>query len=115
MSDQDAPDLRLQQANERTLLAWVRTGAGLSGFGFVLERSELLFPAGRQGGFLEYLGVAMIILGVVANVCAAAEYRRIRSNLIAKRTPLGSAHFGPLVAIVAALLGLMLAIGLLLE
>ncbi|KAB2893150.1 MAG: DUF202 domain-containing protein, partial [Kofleriaceae bacterium] len=34
----EGPDLRILQANERTLLAWVRTGLALMAFGFVIGR-----------------------------------------------------------------------------
>ncbi len=40
MSDSpDRMDPRIAQANERTLLAWLRTGIGLMAFGFVVARS----------------------------------------------------------------------------
>ena len=35
------PDLRFLQANERTLLAWLRTALALMGFGFVVARFGL--------------------------------------------------------------------------
>src|SRR5690606_33231862 len=34
--------LRLHQANERTMLAWIRTSIALMAFGFALERASLL-------------------------------------------------------------------------
>ncbi|MCA3749641.1 MAG: DUF202 domain-containing protein, partial [Rubrobacter sp.] len=45
-------EVREHLANERTLLAWVRTGVGLISVGFVVERAGALAPrppaAGRR-------------------------------------------------------------------
>jgi inner membrane protein YidH len=37
MSDTPEPNARDYLAQERTLLAWIRTGVGLVGFGFVVS------------------------------------------------------------------------------
>lgn len=37
----DRETLRLHQANERTMLAWMRTGLAMMGFGFVVARFGL--------------------------------------------------------------------------
>ena len=47
------PDPRVRFAAERTLLAWVRTGVALMGFGFVVARfglflRELAAQSGRE-------------------------------------------------------------------
>ncbi len=60
--------LTTQLANERTFLAWVRTGISLLAFGFVVEKAGSFLEAisievsERQHNFVRYSGVAGIIL-----------------------------------------------------
>ena len=63
-------------AAERTLLAWVRTGLALMGFGFVVARFGLFLqefqvvqhtqPA-QSYGFSLWFGTALIAVGVATN------------------------------------------------
>src|SRR6476619_2905040 len=81
-------DVQLSMAAERTLLAWVRTGLALMGFGFVVARFGLFLrelataehaPAPRQTHFSLVVGVLLVALGVFANAYAGwAHYRTIR-------------------------------------
>jgi putative membrane protein len=80
-------------ANERTFLAWVRTGIAVIAFGFVIEKFNLFVLAmasansqdvGRQklleklsGPLGRYDGLALIIVGIVLIVFAAARFVRI--------------------------------------
>lgn len=59
-------------ANERTLLAWIRTALAVAGFGFVIERFDLLTNAsllsstrGYYALIAEVIGTFLISLGVV--------------------------------------------------
>ena len=67
-------------ANERTFLAWVRTGIAIIAFGFVIEKFDLFIralaanaPAAIQGavklsqftGWSRYEGMAFMAMGVV--------------------------------------------------
>ncbi len=80
-------DSRLLQANERTLLAWVRTSIALMTFGFVLARIGLWLRAlgvhGEPSGHTLELGTAWIggvflALGVIANAIAVYRYAASR-------------------------------------
>ena len=77
-------DPRLRFAAERTLLAWIRTGLAMMGFGFVVARFGMFLKElaaaehralERSSGFSLYLGTALVVLGVVVNLLAAKEYR----------------------------------------
>ena len=77
------------QANERTLLAWLRTGIGLMAFGFVLARAgdwlaQLVqaAPARHEFDLVPWLGIGLIALGVLFSALAGVEYARIRSALL---------------------------------
>lgn len=83
-------DPRVRFAAERTLLAWVRTGIGLMGFGFVVARFGLFLreiAAVRQAAPLHSTGVslgigtALVLLGVTVTLLAAVEHRRIVGRL----------------------------------
>jgi putative membrane protein len=79
-------------ANERTFLAWVRTGIAVIAFGFVVEKFNLFvlamasassLDAGRRlqlerlsGPFGRYDGLALIIVGMALVVVAAARFVR---------------------------------------
>lgn len=80
-------------ANERTFLAWVRTGMAVIAFGFVVEKFNLfvltmatanLPQAGRRldleklsGPFGRYDGVVLILVGLALVLVAAARFVRI--------------------------------------
>src|SRR5262245_7889242 len=86
-------DPRVQLAAERTLLAWVRTGLSLMGFGFVVARFGLFLhemavvnkePIPSHGGSL-WIGIALVALGVIVLVVSAARYRDYSAALNAGR------------------------------
>jgi len=60
--------LTTQLANERTFLAWIRTGIALLAFGFVVEKAGSFLEAistevsAKQHNFVHYSGIAGIIL-----------------------------------------------------
>jgi putative membrane protein len=113
-----AVDLRIFQANERTLLAWIRTGLALMGFGFVVARVGVWLsdvPDGHQGTPAAWIGAALLTLGTVCNVAAAARYLRIRRALLEGRPIIPSAVGVVLLAFGLAVLGAMLAAHVLLD
>jgi putative membrane protein len=81
-------DSRVFQANERTLLAWIRTAIGLLAFGFVLERVDGWVGAPAPGGVaLErsagaaWIGAGFVVLGLLANALAILRFARSRRAL----------------------------------
>ena len=76
-------------AAERTLLAWIRTGLALMGFGFVVARFGIFLQQIQvmQGASAEpyglslWFGTALIGVGVVVNVFAGWNYIRLVREL----------------------------------
>jgi len=118
-SDSVRCDPRTYFAAERTLLAWVRTGLAMMGFGFVVARFGLFLRATaalhagdvpRQLGLSHWVGVTLVVLGVGVNVGAALAHRRVVGQLDrgeSVRTVAGSLGF--VVARALAGLGILLA------
>ena len=79
--------VRTRLAMERTLMAWVRTGASLIGFGFTIvqffDRMGDLRDAAppRFPNTPRYLGLMLIFCGVAALVVSALQYRRESEDL----------------------------------
>jgi putative membrane protein len=103
-------------ANERTFLAWVRTGAAIVVFGFAIGRFSIAMrqltalqghPM-RTAGFSVWMGSGSIVAGVMLVVAGLVRYRKTR-------TQLDSDSFEPagfvldLITILTVVFGLVLA------
>lgn len=79
----EKPDARTYFAAERTLLAWIRTGLSMMGFGFVVARfglflRELAATPGihvpKNTGVSLWIGTLLVLCGVIVNVAAALNH-----------------------------------------
>lgn len=118
-----SPDHNLQLAAERTLLAWVRTGLALMGFGFVVARFGLFLreiqaahqnstPQTTSGSLA--IGVGLVALGIGILGVAAVRFQRYSTALREGRDvdPPGQG-FGVVVCLALAMLGVFMAVYLL--
>jgi putative membrane protein len=86
-----APDLRILQANERTALAWLRTGLAVMAFGFVVARIGIWLNAesgdgrGTAGVWPVAVGIAFIVLGAAAHVMTALRFVRVQKAIVEGR------------------------------
>jgi uncharacterized protein (DUF302 family)/uncharacterized membrane protein YidH (DUF202 family) len=107
-------------AAERTLLAWIRTGLALMGFGFVVARFGLFLqqlqimqrtPMETSYGLSLWFGTALIAVGVIVNVFAGWQHLRLVREL--DRGAASRSHSSTqavLIAFFLALVGLTMAI-----
>ncbi len=78
-------------ANERTYLAWVRTGIGIMAFGFVVVKFSLFVKqigfvlqtkvAAPSQGYSSIIGIILVALGTLAILFAFLQYHRTESQL----------------------------------
>lgn len=112
-----ANDPRVFFAAERTLLAWVRTGLGLVGMGFVVARFglflRLIHPESTavEHHWSGPLGIGLALLGALSSVVATVQHRRFCRTLPAEDMP---PHYriepGLLLGFGVALAGLVLSV-----
>lgn len=112
-------------AEERTFLAWIRTGIALMGFGFVVARFGLFLrelaslrtlPDLHGSALSVPLGVGLLIAGVCVNVLASMRHvrlvRALNTNAPIVTKP---SRLGVVVALLLAGAGLTMAIYLSME
>ena len=91
MSEQDKgaehsqTEVREHLANERTLLAWVRTGVSLISLGLVVERAGALakaanFQVGSTSGS-DFFGLGLAMLGALTLILGTGQFLRNRHGI----------------------------------
>ncbi len=81
--------LSLHSANERTMLAWLRTGISLMGFGFAIARFGFYLHEQALAEHIElgrvatrtvgsgWVGAALVGIGTITNLAATLRYWRV--------------------------------------
>lgn len=115
-------DPRVYFAAERTLLAWVRSGVGVIGLGFVVARFGLFLrlanpthPDVGRSELSALLGSVLAIAGGVLTGLAVVQFRLFLRELSAEdlpRTRFG-ATIGSLLALAVSVVGVSLGVYLL--
>ena len=110
--------LRIHQANERTLLAWVRTSLGLMGFGFAIARFGLFLRGLAEadhgsartahGTGSAWAGVTLVAIGMLASLVATLRYGRVRRAI--ERGEVGAPN--PLIVYIVGLTVASVGLGL---
>jgi putative membrane protein len=74
-----------QLANDRTFLAWLRTGISLFGFGFVVAKVALIVEPGSQGVsnevFYTSIGVLMVLSGAALVAFGYLQHANVAHHL----------------------------------
>ena len=78
-------------ANERTFLAWLRTGIGIMAFGFVVVKfslfvKQLTLLLGKdkiieQKGYSALLGILLVAAGLLMTLLAYARFKRTQKQI----------------------------------
>jgi putative membrane protein len=90
VGEKPGADMRDYLAEERTFLAWIRTGLTLMGFGFLVARFGLFLEvmqatrggsAAQPHGFSPWFGTAFIAVGVAVNLLSIRRHLRVVGEL----------------------------------
>ncbi|HEU4538501.1 MAG TPA: DUF202 domain-containing protein [Polyangiaceae bacterium] len=112
--------LQLHLANERTMLAWVRTGIALMAFGFAIARFGVFArqmatlggatapaPNGASSG---QVGAALVALGMLANLLATFRHAQIRQAILRGKVGAPRANLVYAFGIIATIVGLAMTV-----
>jgi len=103
------PDPRFSLANERTILAWLRTALGLIAGGTALEALDLpMEPHLRLAS-----AIVLLVAGAVVPVAAAVEWAR-SERAMREHGPLPGAITGFVLVVTITVVGILVLLALLL-
>jgi putative membrane protein len=112
--------LRIHQANERTMLAWIRTGIALMAFGFAIARFGLFLrqvaALGQVSVRLQHgvgsawVGAVLVALGMLANLLATVRYAQIRRAIDRGQVGAPGALMVYVFGLTATLVGLVMTV-----
>jgi putative membrane protein len=107
-------------ANERTMLAWIRTGIALMAFGFAIARFGLFLREIAQAGQVHpkagaslgsaWFGVALVVLGLMTNILATVRYAQLRRAITEGRSDAPSAGLVYALGVGSALVAVVMAV-----
>jgi putative membrane protein len=110
---QDDARIRDHLANERTYLAWLRTGIATMGFGVVIAKLRWLFPAGalsppsRGIVHASNIGLLFTIVGLLTVALSIQRYLVVQRQIRESRYE-SSGAFLIVYAAIITLLGLLI-------
>lgn len=99
------PDYRFSLANERTFLAWLRTGLALVAGGLATAQFLPTLPVAH---LREIIAVGLLMLGAAVAVRAVDHWARCE-RAMRRGEPLPASRFPAVLALVITLFGLVLA------
>ncbi|HEX8039626.1 MAG TPA: DUF202 domain-containing protein [Chryseosolibacter sp.] len=84
-------DARFHLANERTLLAWLRTSIGIMAFGFVVVKfsifiKQLAYLVGKdvvvpQSGYSSFIGILLVAVGAIVILLAFIKFKQTEQRI----------------------------------
>lgn len=74
--------IREHLANERTLLAWVRTGVAMISIGIVVERAGAIMPGSADQTSSMVFGLGLVGLGCITLVMGGGQFFRSRHRIM---------------------------------
>ncbi|MBS1587050.1 MAG: DUF202 domain-containing protein [Bacteroidetes bacterium] len=105
-------------ANERTLLAWLRTGIGIMAFGFVVVKfslfvRQLSVALGRPAAVVHYgysgpIGIVLVAFGALSLLLSLLRYEKTKRQLLSGDYRHSSGFLYVLVGVVIAMSGVLI-------
>jgi putative membrane protein len=107
MTPDDSTSLRNLLANNRTLLAYIRTALSFAGLGFAVAKFGLNPKNSHVSG---YLGTFMVLIGLLVIVIGFAQHRAVVRQVAPSGAPAGAKATHTAAAVGCVLVCALLAI-----